>query len=814
MHSVPYKSFDLSCRTTHNDIPCRDLRLQTIRTDQPASAPSAMSDLNSPEKPRSEPSLGGSQPHSWSDVTLIEDITQESLSRRLSAQCLGEYIQSSSESEAEQPSPTEPPEQPIPSHIPAQAVCVVKRFRVRSRSRGPALPIAPASDITQLGNAPGISDKPRLLPLSLVPRPSTGLPAPESPAARRPTPPRSVNSIKRPRMPWDPLPSARPAHQVSFRPRIPQPPSKGGLFTVKDLPSHQPASAESTHRTATKPPAPQARPRGLVSRASQKTTRKEACLSAWHEILHILGSASSLHSSLANSKYPEALLRKSLDKFTAGTLERYNAAARQLLDFLGLSNRTIASIDVAFLADFLHACENSLEEDREVCKIGPRPILKALSWLSRHAEVPALQPLMQASLIRAFLTQPTTDRKEALPLPMAVVVESERYICSPHCPQDLRLFLGGLLLALHGGLRFGDLQRIRLNSLSLTCNSLRGVCWQTKTTKRGQPFAVTLHGISGRSLDSLWVLPFLQAVQSAWIATESAMGLSVIPDFILTNLGGLARPNSTYSQPMAYSQSLAAMRHFLTIPWQDSTKPIPVTPEESRAFTLHSLKVCLLAAGAQVRATEEARQHQGHHKSPSVQLYSRDDTILALDLQKQICLACAQGWRPARPIARGGQPPTLEPPFHVDRSQPQSAYQVSSFGEGVSRFVREAALEQSEPSQEPEDSQGSQNDARPKFTAAQIPEDDTEALLVEKFANQAHSSSESDEEHLATTEAQLSTFSLFRNGPWGVIHACRQGDDRAACGASKTSAAFSPSCPLPQFFCKRKACYRLLDAMP
>ena len=494
-----------------------------------------MSDLNSPEKPRSEPSLGGSQPHSWSDVTLIEDITQESLHRSLSAHCVGEYVQSSSESEAEQPSPTEPLEQPLPSQIPAQAICVVKRFRVRSQSRGPALPIAPASDSTQLNHAPGISDKPRLLPLSVVPRPSTGLPAPEPPAARRPTPPWSVNSTKRPRMPWDPQPSSRPALQTSFRPRIPQPPSKGGLqpsffappprwsniywvsqfpnpdpshvlplgawlishlplisltllspwdfSTVKDLPSHQPPSAETKPRTVTKTPALQARPGGLISRASQEMTRKEACLSAWQEILQTLGSASSLHSSITNSKYPDALLRKSLDKFTAGTLERYIASTRQFLDFLGLSNRTIASMDVAFLADFLHACENSLEEDREVCKIGPRPILKALSWLSRIAEVPALQPIMQASLIRAFLTQPTTDRKEALPLPMAVVVEWEKYICSPHCPQDLRLFLGGLLLALHGGLRFGDLQRIRLNSLSLTSTSLRGVCWQTKTTK-------------------------------------------------------------------------------------------------------------------------------------------------------------------------------------------------------------------------------------------------------------------------------------------------------------------------------------------
>ena len=75
-------------------------------------------------------------------------------------------------------------------------------IRLRSRSRGPALPIAPASDSTQLGIAPGISDKPRLLPLSSVPRPSTGLTAPEPPAARRPTPPWSVSSIKKPRMPW------------------------------------------------------------------------------------------------------------------------------------------------------------------------------------------------------------------------------------------------------------------------------------------------------------------------------------------------------------------------------------------------------------------------------------------------------------------------------------------------------------------------------------------------------------------------------------------------------------------------------------
>ena len=196
------------------------------QSGQPISPATAMSDLNSPEKSRSEPSLADSQPRSWSDVTLIEDITQESSSRHLAAHCLEEGLESSSESVAEQPSPTEPPSKPPPVQIPAQAVCVVKRFRARSRSRGPGLPVASASDTTQPCPAPCDTDKPRLLPLSRVPRPTLGLPAPDTPASRRPTPPWSVNSIKRPRMRWDPQPGNRPAPQISYRARMPQPATK------------------------------------------------------------------------------------------------------------------------------------------------------------------------------------------------------------------------------------------------------------------------------------------------------------------------------------------------------------------------------------------------------------------------------------------------------------------------------------------------------------------------------------------------------------------------------------------------------------
>ena len=176
-----------------------------------------------------------------------------------------------------------------------------------------------------------------------------------------------------------PRPLARPPpRSLTYKP--PAPPQSDrlkppGLPTVKDLPSRQRAQPENKPRRPLTPAAPRApavAPRGLVSRASQETNRKEVCFLEWQEILLLIGSASGLQASIANSKYPQALHKKSLEKYTAGTLERYLAAAKQFLDFLGLSNRTVITIDVTFLADFLHACENSLEEDREVCKIGPR----------------------------------------------------------------------------------------------------------------------------------------------------------------------------------------------------------------------------------------------------------------------------------------------------------------------------------------------------------------------------------------------------------------------------------------------------------
>ena len=71
----------------------------------------------------------------------------------------------------------------------------------------------------------------------------------------------------------------------------------------------------------------------------------------------------------------------------------------------------------------------------------------------------------------------------------------------------------------------------------------------------------------------------------------------------------------------------------------------------------------MLSAALQLRLPEDDRRVQGHHKLSSTRLYGRDDTHQALCMQRQLARALARQWRPQRPMARGGQQPTLEPPF-------------------------------------------------------------------------------------------------------------------------------------------------------
>ena len=326
------------------------------------------------------------------------------------------------------------------------------------------------------------------------------------------------------------------------------------------------------------------------------------------------------------------------------------------LDFLAAGGHAVADLTLAELTDYLFAIQTGQEEDRSSNQTCPRTMLKALSWLQKVAQLEPLRPLLHNPVVIAFHSDSKpTDRREAMPLPLAVIAAWEAQICNPTCSESLRLFLGGLLLATHSSLRFGDLQRVIPESLSLAQDSLRGSCWSTKTSTQGQPFAITVYGIAGRNLESAWPIHWLQAVASCLSRSIQTFGENHVPDFILPAFSPaqlLADP--LYSAPLQYSHALASIRWAAQTPWLPSPC---LTLSEASNITLHSLKVTFLAAALQLRLPEEDRRVQGHHKINSVRLYSRDDTHQSLWVQRQLAAAIRDGWRPLTPHWKRGPTP-------------------------------------------------------------------------------------------------------------------------------------------------------------
>ncbi|CAE7275938.1 unnamed protein product [Symbiodinium sp. CCMP2592] len=359
------------------------------------------------------------------------------------------------------------------------------------------------------------------------------------------------------------------------------------------------------------------------------------------------GSSGTRHRSLQEAKYSQQLLAQSIMPFTAGTLETYLSACRQFIEYLILNSLEVSSVSVASLGDLLWACNSSLEEDREVCRAGPKPMIKALSWLAKTAGLAQLAAVLSDRLIRTFTAQADMDRREALPLPLAVVVAWELRICQPECPTELCLLLGGFLLALHGKMPDAD--------------------------------SFQVPGPPRDPANGLWVLPFLRAVQTIWERTEEIYG----------------KPAAAYHQPMSYSQALGCLRFFMCRKHLEGNSPELLTPDEASAFTMHSLKVCLLSAG----------QH-----------------------------------------------PTVGPPFSVISSSREAEL------EQVSSETQPATADSAETQPVPSTKPSEQRSPAASSLPPTIPADDIEALLVESFAVSQADSSDSEDHATPPTVEDIAIF--------------------------------------------------------
>ena len=223
---------------------------------------------------------------------------------------------------------------------------------------------------------------------------------------------------------------------------------------------------------------PQARAPRFVSARALTESRRQKMTEQFRNIMTRVGTHCLLHSILADSSHPDQHIERLLAAFAVNTLQ---------------------SIPVALLVDFLHAALSSKRQDRAVHRTSCGTAIKALRWLAKHLQWQALHTCTQNNLVTSYTKQVEAyDKREAIPIPLSLVVAWEQCICEPGTPLTTKLVLGAILVCAHSSIRFGNAQRVRWGSLQLSTQGLRATAYATKTTKAGQPFFCTWHGLSGR----------------------------------------------------------------------------------------------------------------------------------------------------------------------------------------------------------------------------------------------------------------------------------------------------------------------------
>ena len=377
----------------------------------------------------------------------------------------------------------------------------------------------------------------------------------------------------------------------------------------------------------------------------------------WIALVHSIGNLSQVWNDFQGSFHFDSHCLRLLDKFSNSTMFKYIGTLQCVHNILLEFSLTWQAIGTYQLSDLLQITHEGRQTD---WGFGASAAIKALRWLQKTLQIPAWSTL-HGPVVNSFLTPKIHERKEAIPLSLFIVKQWERRLLMKDCPLQDQVVLGGFLCMLWAGLRFSDGQRINLQSLSWCITALRGSCFQTKTTKSGQPWALQARGFLSRG-DWSWTAQWLVALDTIWGPMHNAQTAC---DFLLpmTLDTGFVQPMI----PMSYSQALKWMRFMCTLPWKLSDTPLSANPND---YTLHSLKTTALSWSNQLAqqglVTEEQRHLQGHHRRGSMRLYSRDDTAGQLALQDTLIIQVQSGYRFVTPWHRGSQQPIREPPVKLE----------------------------------------------------------------------------------------------------------------------------------------------------
>ena len=376
----------------------------------------------------------------------------------------------------------------------------------------------------------------------------------------------------------------------------------------------------------------------------RKPSANAYLMNLWTNLLQAFASLSTVFEEVKHHQHWKQATGVILDSFAASTLKKYLTCLTKFRQTCAEMRINLAEISAIHILDIL------LMRSKDSGMHGSM-LLKSLRWFRIQAGISSLSCLDHPLLVAWSRTKNQSDRRESLPLPLYVLVQWERRILQASASSMEKIFLGSMLLQAWAGLRYADLQRISFETLVITPEEVRGICWKTKTTHRGQPWGAIASGFLSEG-SSNWLLVFLKT----WDEWFSAMDDVTSVDFIIPMMSdkGFDVP----LQIMSYPRALLLFRHYLKLPWKSSSPLDKLNPAN---YTLHGIKATLLSWSSQLRhqgmVSMEMCRLQGHHKpiQQSVSLYSRDDVLGQLELQKRLVSETHRGFRPITPHTGGAR---------------------------------------------------------------------------------------------------------------------------------------------------------------
>ena len=380
--------------------------------------------------------------------------------------------------------------------------------------------------------------------------------------------------------------------------------------------------------------------------------------------VHAIGPASALFSEAASSAQADALIMRAASRFAPSTLNRYLNAWHAWTDFCSALDASPVCPASGVLPDWLYS-----QQSAQGLATGP---LRALTWMSRTAGLPALLSCLESGLCRAFASASNpAEKREALPFSVSFVAWLERLVCSESSSHSEVFQVGTLLLAIWSSLRWNDAlwaapRRVVLRQAD---NCISGTSARTKTTRSGMPWGCSMLGLTGTAT-SCWGLRFWSVFRCVVSHTEASfpeMDIDYLPS-VLSSASG----TPCIVSPMLRPAAVPWIRRLLSRHWREHcSDPLP---EAYSYVGVHSAKATVLSWARQLHLDPELRRIQGHHRGSgsdaSLRLYSRDDVSPMLLLQSQVIERIRSGFRPLQSLDRGAAVPLVD--FHVPLPPPAS----------------------------------------------------------------------------------------------------------------------------------------------